>query len=116
MKILLDSCVWVGVQASLAELGYDVDWVGHWDHDPGDRKIMAQAFSSVSVLVTLDKDFGELAVLRAQPHAGILRLVGLSTRQQGEVCQAVLARFGDDLAAGAIVTADGNRVRVRRVE
>jgi predicted nuclease of predicted toxin-antitoxin system len=29
------------------------------------------------VLVTLDKDFGELAIMKGAPHAGIIRLVGI---------------------------------------
>lgn len=65
------------------------------------------------MLVTLDKDFGELAIVRELPHAGILRLVGLASRQQGEVALRVIATHGDELAAGAIVTAEAGRLRVR---
>ncbi|MGZ8218010.1 hypothetical protein [Methylomagnum sp.] len=33
------------------------------------------------MLITLDKDFGELALVRRQSHCGIIRLVGLLARQ-----------------------------------
>ena len=68
------------------------------------------------MLVTLDKDFGELAVVRAQPHVGIIRLVETPARRQGPVCAAVLERYGTMLARGAIVTVEPGRVRVRPPE
>jgi predicted nuclease of predicted toxin-antitoxin system len=61
----------------------------------------------------LDKDFGELAVLRGQSHNGILRLVGISARQQAAVCLQVLALHEADFASGAIVTAEPGRLRIR---
>jgi len=63
--------------------------------------------------VTLDKDFGELAILRGLPHHGILRLVNLSARQQAPVCLHVLALRGEELQRGAIVTAEPGRLRTR---
>ncbi len=65
------------------------------------------------ILVTLDKDFGELAIVRELPHAGILRLVGLSSRQQADVTLQVIADHGADLASGAIITAETGRLRLR---
>ncbi|MDA1129612.1 MAG: DUF5615 family PIN-like protein [Chloroflexi bacterium] len=61
--------------------GHDVAWAGEWIEDPGDEEILRLAHSESRILVTLDKDFGELAVLHQQPHSGILRLVNWSTGQ-----------------------------------
>ena len=63
--------------------------------------------------MTLDKDFGELVIVRGQRHAGILRLVNLSARQQADVCIQVLTTHGTDLEAGAIITAEPGRLRIR---
>ena len=63
--------------------------------------------------MTLDKDFGELAVLHQQPHAGIVRLVSWSAKQQAQACLDVLGRYGVDLQQGALVTAEPGRVRIR---
>ncbi len=65
------------------------------------------------MLVTLDKDFGQLAIVFGHPHSGIVRLVGLSAREQGPVCVQILEHYGSELAAGAIVTVEHGRVRVR---
>lgn len=113
MKLLLDTCVWGGVRQELERAGHDVVWAGDWLEDPGDEQILARALQERRILITLDKDFGELAVARGLPHAGILRLVDVRARRQGVLCLHVLARHGDELAAGAIVTADAGRLRIR---
>lgn len=113
MKVLLDSCVWGGAKQPLEAAGHDVIWSGDWPSDPGDEEILAHAHREGRVLVTLDKDFGELAVVYGQPHSGILRLVNLAARRQGPVCLRILESHGDELQAGAIMTADGQRLRIR---
>lgn len=113
MKVLLDSCVWGGVRAALSEAGHDVVWAGDWPKDPGDEEILNRAYQEARVLVTLDKDFGELAIVRGLPHKGIIRLVNLSTAEQTRMCLAVLAKYRTVLDDGAIVTVEAARVRVR---
>ena len=113
MKALLDTCVWGGVRKPLREAGHDVTWAGGWSEDPGDEEILARAYGESRVLVTLDKDFGELAIVHGREHSGIVRLVGLSTTQQAEMCVLVPAKYGSELEAGAIVTVEAGRVRVR---
>ena len=99
--------------AVLRSAGHDVEWVGDWSADPGDEQVLATAAAQEQVLVTLDKDFGELAVLHRRPHAGIVRLVNQGAQDQGLVCAAALRRYGAELAQGAIVTAEEHRVRIR---
>ncbi|HSL82385.1 MAG TPA: DUF5615 family PIN-like protein [Thermoanaerobaculia bacterium] len=113
MELLLDSCVWGFAAAELRERGHDVVWAGDWQKDPGDQEILARAHREGRVLVTLDKDFGELSVVRNEPHSGIVRRVGFSARDQGRACQEVLVRYEDELRRGALITADAIRVRVR---
>ncbi len=33
MKVLLDTCVWGGVQQALSAAGHDVVWTGDWQQD-----------------------------------------------------------------------------------
>jgi predicted nuclease of predicted toxin-antitoxin system len=113
MKILLDTCVWGGTRSVLENTGYDVVWTGDWEKDPGDSEILAYAYQERRILITLDKDFGELAIVFNRPHAGILRLVNLPARQQGPVCLSVIKSHGQLLQSGAIVTVDSKRIRVR---
>ena len=57
---------------------HDVVWIGDWAQDLGDRQILKLAQQESRVLVTLEEDFGELAIVLGEPHSGIIRLVGLS--------------------------------------
>ena len=113
MRLLLDTCVWGGAVMELQAAGHDVIWAGAWEADPGDEAILAIAHRECRVLVTLDKDFGELAIVREQPHSGILRLVGIAARRQAITCQQVLDTHGDQLRSSAIITAGYGRLRIR---
>lgn len=113
MKLLLDTCVWGGAASELRAAGFDIVWSGDWSEDPGDDEILARAYSDSRVLVTLDKDFGELAIVYGKPHCGIVRLVNISAKQQAAVCLRVLTLHGTELEAGAIVTASSGRMRIR---
>lgn len=116
MKILLDACVWAGARETLRAAGHGVESVADWPLDPGDDEVLARAFLNQQLLITLDKDFGELAVVRQRPHVGILRLVTLRAEDQGTAAVAAIARYGAELARGAMVTVEPGRVRIRPAE
>jgi predicted nuclease of predicted toxin-antitoxin system len=116
VKLLLDSCMSRKAQQELETAGHDVIWSGAWEHDPGDSEIMAQAYRELRILVTLDKDFGELAVVKGLKHSGIIRLVNLSVKEQAKACLRVLDLYGAELIAGAVVTVEADRVRIRPPE
>ena len=113
MKILLDTCVWGGTREHLEVSGHDVVWAGDWPEDPGDEEILARAHKERRILVTLDKDFGELAIVHEIAHSGIIRLVNLAAREQGVLCLRIINIYGNKLQAGAIVTAEPGRLRIR---
>lgn len=116
MRVLLDSSVAGSAAAALTAAGHEVERVADWIRDPGDEAILASAHSAGQVVITFDKDFGELAVVRGHPHAGIVRLAGFRAGEQGAAAVATLAKYESQLAAGAIVTADPGRTRVRPLD
>lgn len=113
MKLLLDTCLSKHAYETLVDLGYDVDWVAKWKLDPGDIEVIQHAYKEQRILVTLDKDFGELAIVHNFLHAGIIRLVNFSYREQGNACDLIIKQYAKELAKGAIVTVEENRTRVR---
>lgn len=113
MKVLLDTCVWGKAADEMRAAGHDVIWSGDWPEDPGDEEILSRAWTDQRVLVTLDKDFGELAVLQGAAHSGIVRLVGFRAQEQGRACLSILNAHADELARGAIITGEPGRVRIR---
>lgn len=113
MKVLLDACLSPQAKSELEAAGHDALWAGDWSEDPGDAAILARANQEGRVLVTLDKDFGELGVLHNAPHRGIVRLVNFRSHQQGRACAEILAHYADDLGRAAIITAEPGRIRIR---
>jgi predicted nuclease of predicted toxin-antitoxin system len=113
MNILLDTCIWKGAQHVLENAGHNVLWIGTMEKDPGDIFIIEQAFREKRILITLDKDFGELAILRGFPHYGIIRLANCAAQKQGHLSEAILKRYAEELLQGAIITAEPGRIRVR---
>jgi predicted nuclease of predicted toxin-antitoxin system len=113
MKLLLDSCVSAKTGEKLRAAGHDVVWVGNWPADPGDAAILARARAERRVLLTLDKDFGELAIVHGEPHCGIVRLVNCSVTRQADICESLLTRHGKLLIEGGIVTVEPGRLRIR---
>lgn len=113
MKLLLDTCVSPRARDELAAAGHDVVWVGDWTVDPGDEAILERALHEGRIVVTLDKDFGELAVVFRRRHAGIIRFVDISARMLGRLCANAIEAYGADLSKGAMLTVEPHRVRVR---
>ena len=93
--------------------GHDVLWAQELPADPGDEKLLRLAQSEQRVLVTLDRDFGELAIVGGLRHSGIIRIVDLSALHHGGAVLEAIERYGQSLAAGAIVTVEPGRVRFR---
>lgn len=113
MKILLDSCISCQTRGFLSAYGFDVVWTGDFPSDPGDEEILSKARQEGRILITLDKDFGELVILKGMAHKGIIRLVNFRSTQQGPVSLQVLKQYRQELFQDAMITVEPNRVRIR---
>jgi predicted nuclease of predicted toxin-antitoxin system len=101
------------VATELRREGLDV--VDTTDVDPfaSDSEVLALAYAEQRVLVTLDKDFGELVIVRAQAHCGVIRLVGFSAQEQASVLLKLVDTLGEEILGGGLVVASPERTRVR---
>src|SRR5438309_198345 len=116
MKLLVDACAGRRLASALRQAGHNVVFVGDWPKNAEDDEVLAVGLAEQRVVITRDKDFGTLAVRDRQPHCGIVRLVELPPARELEICQSVLARHGDILASGALITAEQHRIRLRDPE
>ena len=66
------------------------------------------------VLLTEDKDFGELIFVRRLPHGPIVRLVELTVDEQAGGMAELLEHHAYELAAPVLVTLTRGRIRIRR--
>lgn len=75
MKILLDENIDVRLKAALAILGHDVTAiVTDYSQSITDQQVLAIAVAEERLLVTNDRDFGELIVRSQAEHRGVLYL------------------------------------------
>ena len=115
MNLVADENVDRGIIERLRRDGHIVDWIAEVSPSVSDEDVLRRAAESVAVLVTEDKDFGELVYRRGLSHAGVLlvRLEGLDSAAKAEVVsRAVQENAADLLGAFAVVTPD--LVRLRR--
>ena len=83
MRFLLDVCASSrAMRRLLASLGHDV--VSAQDTDPGasDETVLALALHDQRVLITEDKDFGELVFVRRLSHPCIIRFVDMQVAKR----------------------------------
>jgi predicted nuclease of predicted toxin-antitoxin system len=116
MKFLLDACASSrSLRSLLADLGHDVCSVFDIDPRASDEVILALALQDARVLITEDKDFGELVFVHRLPHPAIVRFVELRVEEQVEAMLELLDRYSAELEARALIVVTKGRVRIRHV-
>lgn len=113
MRLLLDACLDARDKANLVGAGHDVLSVADCNSSASDDQVLAYAFTTRRVLITLDKDFGALAIRDGRPRCGILRLAGFTSVEEAEACASALRQFKTEHERGALVVFEPDRSRVR---
>ncbi|MGH2534561.1 MAG: DUF5615 family PIN-like protein [Thermomicrobiales bacterium] len=110
MRFLIDESADARVAAYLDSLGHEATTVAR-AHGPGwsDESVLALALNERRILITDDRDFGELVFVEHQPHAGVIYF-----RLGTSVLSVRLARLDVLLARYVIVTR--HLVRVRGID
>ena len=114
MKFLLDVCCSShSLRCLLVELGHDVRLVSEVDPRASDETVLAMAHEEGRVVITKDKDFGELIAVQRRPHSGIIRFLELSVSEQATAMQEVLTQHRSELESGSIIVVTRGRIRIR---
>lgn len=114
MRFLIDASPDARHAAHLRSLGHDVTRVGtDYPAAMKDVDILALAHREQRILLTDDRDFGELVFRMRQPHAGViyLRLDTTKFPVRAQRVEDVLAQYADQLDQFLVVTIDAVRVR-----
>lgn len=112
MKFMVDRCAGRRLAERLQDNGHDVIDTLNAGPDPGDRALLELAAAEGRVLITIDKDFGELIYLEQVSHAGLLRLPDVPMAQRIAIVEEVISSHGPALERGRIVTIRGGRTRI----
>jgi predicted nuclease of predicted toxin-antitoxin system len=114
VRLLLDECCDPRLVAALRAAGHDVQHVLEADRGAADEVVLALSRAQGRILVTEDKDFGELAIRDRQPVPGLilLRFTPDRRHRKAGALLALLAGHGEQLAGRfAVVEESGVRLR-----
>lgn len=111
----MDSCVSSFAVRDLREAGFEVLWIPETGYDPGDKEIIQKAFSENYILVTADKDFGELVFAFNMPCPAIIRLVNIPAKEQGKILLKALSKYQTDINKKSLLTIERFRVRIKTI-
>jgi len=114
MRFLIDRCAGSLLADWLRNQGHDVVESRELGPDPGDRVLLEWAVREGRILITIDTDFGELVFVENLPHAGIVRLPDVSSRERQLILQDLLTRHEADLKDSSIITVRGGRIRISK--
>lgn len=115
MKFLLDA--WASsrsLEATLAADGHDVVSARSLGPRAADEDLLAYAYREERILVTEDKDFGELVFVRRLPHPCIVRFVEMRVAEKVAAIQGLIERHAEAMGRGVLIVVTSERVRLRR--
>ena len=108
MKFVVDECTGPLVAAWLAQQGHDI--VSIFDEARGldDDAVLARAYAEERVVITSDKDFGDLIFRAKHPHRGVvlLRLANPSPTRHIQALDDLLKTHADSLLDRFVVVTD----------
>jgi predicted nuclease of predicted toxin-antitoxin system len=116
MNLLADENVDAPIVAALRAAGHRVRYVLELDPGIDDPRVLALANADQALLVTSDKDFGELVFRRRLVHAGVIlyRLAGLSSQRKAAILVDAIAAHGAEMTGAFVLIAPGQlRIRPR---
>jgi predicted nuclease of predicted toxin-antitoxin system len=113
MRILANENFPGDAVAALREQGHDVAWVRTDAPGSSDRNVLARAQAEDRLIITFDKDFGELAFRRGLPSSSGIILFRIAPRSPEVVVRfAVLALEARTNWGGHFSVVEENRIRM----
>ena len=115
LKLLIDVSVGKSVVSYLREHGHDVLSVQEIDPYASDASILAMAVDQSRIIVTMDKDFGELVYKSGRRHKGVLllRLEEQDRKTKVKITSQILEIHGEHLEGHFSVYQNGH-LRIRK--
>jgi len=114
MKFLADESVDRQIVACLRQAGHTVLYVAEMEPGMPDEAVLETANREQALLLTADKDFGELVYRQRRVAHGIVlfRLAGAPPARKADVVLSVIRRHGSELPDSfTVVTAEAVRIR-----
>lgn len=116
MRLLCDEGVDQQIVDKLRAQEHEVTYIAEVAPGATDDEVFSRARETGALILTTDKDFGELVFRqRRTPHGVLLiRLAGLSQQRKATSVASVVQQYGGELE-GAFAVIEPSRVRIRPV-
>ena len=114
MNLIADESVDRSIVKRLRAHGHDVVYVAEIDPGIPDESVLALAKQKGALLLTADRDFGELIYRQGSTSAGVMliRLAGLSPLTKADLVSSALKDRASELADAFSVLSPG-AIRIR---
>jgi len=116
VKIVADENVDQQIVDRLRSDSHDVFFIAELDPGIDDDAVLGKSRESTAVLLTADKDFGELVFRQHALHSGVMliRLAGLEPEAKAQLVAAAFEKHADELSLGfAVLSKRTFRLRKR---
>lgn len=115
MNLLADENVDQPIVNCLRQDGHNVLYIAELSPSIPDDDILQQANNQTALLLTGDKDFGELVFRQKLVHGGVvlIRLLGISASLKADIVANAFRSRGNEMPGGFTVISPG-MVRVRK--
>ena len=114
MRFLGDESVDDPIIDLLRKNGYGIDYIKEISSGIDDEAVLELAHTNDSILITMDKDFGELVYRKKQAHRGIvlLRLDGFTPKERADLVLIVFKKHLLELLDSfTVIQANFTRIR-----
>lgn len=107
MKFLADVNIEKPIVDELRKMGYDIEWVAEVNRYMDDMSIFKMAQKENRVLLTNDKDFGEIVFRQKLITTGIVlfRIKGQDVKGKEKLLKRLLSAHSDKIARHFVVVA-----------
>ena len=108
MRFLVDECTGPAVAAWLRDQSHEVFSVYEEARGMADQDVLSKAHAEDWILVTNDKDFGEMVYRERKPHCGVilLRLNDERASSKTDAVRKLLASYADRLRDAFVVVTE----------
>jgi len=114
IKFLADVNIEKTIVNEIRNCGYDILWVADYDCQMSDEALLKLANDEDRILITNDKDFGELIFYQNKISSGVIlfRIPGHNVERKRKSLQKLLEKYRDKIP-GSFVVVSGKKIRFK---
>lgn len=116
MKFLIDACAGGRITSWLSQLGHDVLEVRGKNMAMPDTEVIRWAMNDGRIVVTIDKDFGEILFAQENYKCSVIRLPDVPIESRKAILNSIVVKYEKFLEQNnCVITATKKRIRMKKL-